>query len=120
MIFIAAANEPTMVILLTEQDANDMRGGRTKFVDKTATKGFKFDKVVVSLHKNQAEIEDILRQAGHGKLLEGMSSPVPDKVQATCAGCNGIMEAYLLLDGSCIVCWREKAHAAAKGHGAQS
>jgi hypothetical protein len=116
MIFLAAADEPTMFILLTEQDMNDIRGGqRTKFVDKTATKGFKFDKVVISLHKNQAEIEAMLKQAGHAKLLQNMPSIVPQHDDAVCAGCAGTMKAYMLLEGRCIACWRETAKAASGG-----
>jgi hypothetical protein len=112
MLFIAAATEPTMVLMLTEADCNDMRSGRTKFVDKTATNGKLFDRVVISLHKNQAEIEDVLRAAGHGKLLQGMPSPVPEPEDVTCAGCQGIMKAYLVLDGKCIACWRELGRSA--------
>lgn len=107
MIFLAADNEPTMFAMLTEEDINDMRGGRTKFIDESATKGRLFDKVVISVHKNQSEIEDIIRQAGHGKLLEGMPSPQPKVTHRTCKGCRGIMEAYMLLDDKCIACWRE-------------
>lgn len=111
MIFMGASTEPTMILLLTEQDINDMRGGRTKFVDKTATKGFKFDKVVLSVHKNQADIEDMVRKSGHGKLLQGMPSPVPEPQDGVCLGCNGIMKEYLLLESRCIACWRETARA---------
>lgn len=110
MIFITAATEPTMILMLTEQDVADMRGGRTKFVDKTATKGAKFDKVVISLHKNQAEIEDILRRAGHGDVLKGqLPSVQPSSGQEVCDGCGGIIDAAMLLDRNCIACWREKA-----------
>src|SRR6185436_18455017 len=105
MIFLAMDSEPTMVLLLTEQDVNDMRGGRTKFVDRTATAGRKFDRVILSVHKNQTEIENLLRRAGHGKLLENMPSPVAEPPNGTCAGCQGIMPEPLLLDGRCIACW---------------
>lgn len=109
MIFLAADNEPTMFIMLTDQDINDMRGGRTKFVDEYATKGRLFDKVIISVHKNHSEIEEMIRQAGHGDLLKGMPSPKPKATLVTCKGCRGIMEAYLLLDEKCIACWRELA-----------
>lgn len=109
MIFIAASNEPTMMILLTDQDVADMRGGRTKFVDQRATKGFKFDKVVISVHKNQAEIEDIIRRAGHGPLLQNMPSHEPKPPEGQCEGCNGIMPEPLLLEKKCVACWRESA-----------
>ena len=109
MLFIAAANEPTMFLMLTEQDVSDMRGGRTKYVDRTATKGVKFDKVVLSVHANQAEIESVIKQAGHGKLLQGMPSPTPTVEQVVCNGCLGNMAAYLVLDGLCLACWRERA-----------
>lgn len=114
MIFLAADNEPTMFVLLTEADCNDMRGGRTKFVDQTATKGRPFNKVVISLHKNQGEIEDMLRKAGHGALLRDMPSPVPQPQQAKCEGCEAIMPEPSLLDGRCIACWRERARAGGK------
>jgi hypothetical protein len=33
MIFATALTEPKLFLMLSEQDVNDMRGGRTKFVD---------------------------------------------------------------------------------------
>jgi hypothetical protein len=111
MLFIAADNEPTMFLLLTEADCNDMRGGRTKFLDQTVTKGRLFDKVVISLHKNQGEIEEMLKKAGHGALLKGMPSPIPHAGEAKCAGCEGIISEAMLLNGRCIACWRELARA---------
>jgi hypothetical protein len=111
MIFLAADNEPTMFLLLTEADCNDMRGGRTKFVDPSATKGRVFNKVVISLHKNQGEVEEMLRKAGHGALLRGMPSPIPQTQEAKCAGCEAIMAEAMLLEGRCIACWREVARA---------
>jgi hypothetical protein len=109
MVFIASENESTVFLLLTEADCNDMRGGRTKFIDQTATRGRKFSKVVVSLHKNQAEIEETIKRAGHGVLLQGMPSPVPQPQEGKCKGCEGIMPESSLLDGRCIACWRESA-----------
>ena len=110
MVFIGASNEPTMILMLTNQDVNDMRGGRTKYVDKTATKGFLFDKVVISVHKNQAEIEDIIRASGHGKVLAGeLPSVQPSAEQVVCSGCNGNMLAYLVVEGKCTACWAESA-----------
>jgi hypothetical protein len=109
MIFLGAEREPTLFLMLTEQDCNDMRGGRTKFANRTAMNGRMFDHVVISVHPTQAHIEDMLRAAGHGKLLEGMSSLVPEPPDAVCGGCDGIMKAYQLLDGRCIACWRELA-----------
>jgi hypothetical protein len=111
MIFLGIDSEPTMFLLLTEADCNDMRNGRTKFVDQTATKGRLFDKVVISLHRNQGEIEEMLKKSGHGALLQGMPSPVPKPQQAKCAGCESIMAEAMLLEGRCIACWRELARA---------
>lgn len=108
MVFIHAV-DGTMILMLTEQDASDMRGGRTKFVSEQMTGGSPFYRVVLSLHKNQNAIEDSIRRAGHGKLLEGMPSPAPEPGEAKCRGCDGINAEYLLLDGKCIACWRESA-----------
>lgn len=108
MIFLHAG-EDTMFLCLTEQDCSDMRGGRTKFVDKTATKGALFSRVILSLHKNMSEIEDMIKKAGHGKSLQGMASPTPEPEDGICQGCKGIMKEYMLLDGKCVSCWRELA-----------
>ncbi len=109
MIFLAAAEEPTIFVMLTEADCNDMRAGRTKFIDRTATKGRLFDRAVISLHRNQADIEETLRRAGHGALLKNMPSPVPAPEDVVCEGCQGIMSAPLVMDGKCITCWHEIA-----------
>lgn len=108
MVFLAAT-DGTVILLLTELDCNDMRNGRTKFVGKETTKGFKFDKIVLSLHKNQDEIEKMLRKAGHGALLQNMPSPEPQAQEARCKGCEAIVPESSLLDGRCIVCWKELA-----------
>jgi hypothetical protein len=109
VIFLAAENDPTVFIMLTEADCNDMRGGRTKFVDQSVTGGRPFERMVISLHRNQGEIEDTLRKAGHGDLLRGMPSPVPQAQEARCMGCEAITSETKLLDGRCIACWRELA-----------
>ncbi len=109
MVFLVADVEPTIFLMLTEADCNDMRGGRTKFVDGSVTKGRRFEQVVLSLHKNQSAIEATIKQAGHGALLVGMPSPSPTPEQMKCAGCEAILQATLLLDDRCIACWRELA-----------
>jgi hypothetical protein len=109
MIFLAAATEPTMVLMLTEQDVNDMRGGRTKFVDQRVTKNKMFNKVIVSVHKNQQEIEDDIRKAGHGALLQNMPSMEPKPPEGRCEGCQGVVSETLLYKKHCISCWQEKA-----------
>lgn len=43
---------------------------RTKFVDQTAIKDKNFNKVIISLHKNQNDIENMLKKAGHGALFQ--------------------------------------------------
>jgi hypothetical protein len=111
LFLLAGENTDILFLMLTRQDVNDMRGGRTKFVDGKVLKNNKFEKVVVSLHENQTEIEEMIRQAGHGKLLPGMESPVAEKTQAVSQGCAGITEAYLLLESRCVACWRETARA---------
>lgn len=107
MVFIIASSEPTIFILLTELDVNDMRGGRSKFVDQRSTNGGMFDKVVVSLHKNQQEIEEMITKAGHGRLLKGMPSPEPLANEGKCTSCSAIILEASMLDGRCIMCWRE-------------
>jgi hypothetical protein len=121
MVFIAAEDGSTVFLLLTEADCNDMRGGRTKFVDQTVTGGRIFSRVVLSLHKSQNEIEEMIKRAGHGAALQGMPSPVPQSQEGKCTGCEGIMPESSLLDGRCIVCWRESArHGGRLDHGSLS
>jgi hypothetical protein len=119
MLFLQGLDvEKTMFLFLTEQDINDIRGtGRYKFIDQTVLKGATFGRVVINVVKNQAEAEEMLRQAGHGKLLKGLPSPVPDLQQGLCRGCGGTTPEPLLLHGKCIACWRDDALAAWGGRG---
>lgn len=113
MLFIAAATEPTMILMLTEEDVQILRTGRTLFVDQSATGKFQFDKVVLSLHRDNAEVAATLRQAGH-KVPAVLPEPEPQAEDARCAGCRGVMKAHLLYRGKCIVCWHEDAQKGAK------
>lgn len=62
MVFLIGDNG-VLFLMLTELDVADMRGGRTKFVDKQTMKK-SFSSVVISVHKNQSEIESMIRAAG--------------------------------------------------------
>lgn len=117
MLFLIANPDtsPTLFVFLTEADCNDMRSGRTKFINQDVLKGHRFSGLVVSLHKHQAEIEEGLKRAGHGALLEGMPSPTPQPGEAECAGCGSIVPEPLLLHGKCITCWYEQARRAKMG-----
>lgn len=110
MIFVAAANEPTMVLMLTEKDVLNMRGGRTVFVDKRQTGGYKFDRVVISLHKTDKEALDVVRRSGHGASIpEQFTAPEPTKGEGRCEACNGCIAEPLLFEGKCTQCWAELA-----------
>ncbi len=108
MIFIAAANEPTVFLMLTEQDCNNMRGGRTVFVDRRQTGGAMFDRVVLSLHANHEACKAAIRQAGHA-VPDSLPEPEPTSTEGRCRGCQGCIKTYLLLEGMCMMCWKEKA-----------
>lgn len=104
MIFALAKTEPAVFLMLTEQDVNDMRSGRSKFVDSRHTGGITFNKVILSLHKNNEEALDLVKSA---EFAPDGNRPIDDEKQ--CKGCLGLMKSYLLLDEMCIVCWKEKA-----------
>jgi hypothetical protein len=53
VIFLAAPDGSVLFVLLGEQDANNMRGGRTAWVDERQLGGRKYGRVVLSLHKNK-------------------------------------------------------------------
>lgn len=113
MMYILAQDQ-IMMILLTEQDVQSMRPGRTVFLDlaQSSAKRFTVQKVVLSLHKNAAAIQDIIKQAGQGHLLQDRllgQPPKPDDTETTCAGCGGINKTFNLLNGQCIVCWHKAA-----------
>jgi hypothetical protein len=107
MIFLITKSEPTVFLMLTNQDVNDMRNGRTKFVDERMTQGLTFNKVVVSVHKHKAEIDGILKRLGHSS--QGLSDPPINTEEEKCEGCLAMVKMGSLLDGKCIACWRELA-----------
>lgn len=112
MIFVAARNEPAIFLMLAEKDLATMRPGRTLFVDDRQTGGMKFTKVIISLHASNEAALEALRQAGHGEALSKAGhivSPLPREGEAQCDECLGIMPAYQLNHGRCIVCWRNLA-----------
>jgi hypothetical protein len=110
MIFLAAVKEPTMFLMLTDQDIANMRAGRTCYVDPRQTDGAFFNKVILSLHRNHEECKAVLAQGGHrvtpDQLIERMT---PDETEGKCKGCQGVIKTYNLFEGMCICCWKEKA-----------
>jgi hypothetical protein len=100
----------TLFLFLTEQDCNDMRGKRTKFVDHKMLKGKSFKKIVVSLHRNTDEARKVLEQAGYLGKEEGLFTrgPEADK-EEQCEGCKGLLHRGSLYAGKCVSCWRETA-----------
>jgi hypothetical protein len=110
MIFAAGVKEPTMFIMLCEQDVAEMRQGRTTFVDERATSGAKFNKVIVSLHKTNQEAISLLKN--HGFVEGEASTAMQDKVLAgeeRCPCCNGVVAKGALFEGRCILCWADRA-----------
>jgi hypothetical protein len=108
MIFLAAGNEPTMFLMLFEKDIQKIHRGETLYVDRSATGGYKFDKVVVGWVKDQQAAADILKKAGH-KPPEGLL-PEPQPTSFTderCMGCKAIKTAWEVYEGKCIYCWHK-------------
>lgn len=109
MIFLTA-EKATMLLMLSEQDLQKLRAGSSLFVDDRATKGHLFNRVIIGWGKTDAESIKMVESAGH-KLdhSTGLVSHEAKPGEAICAGCQGIMEPCLLLDGKCIVCWAGQA-----------
>lgn len=109
MIFVTAKDDRTVFIMLTEQDVNTMRSGRTVFVDERGTKGAKFSRVILSVHKNKEEAIDLIRKSGNKVDGDTLIGPDPKEAEGKCSGCEGIMPQALLLNGKCIACWKESS-----------
>ena len=109
MIFVAG-KDGSMFLMLSEKDIEIMRQGNTKFVDERQTGGVPFNRVVLSLHKNDEEAVGILKKAGHYVPdQQDMRGAEPHKHESRCKGCNGITETVSMLDDICIICWRKMA-----------
>lgn len=106
MVFATAKNESTVFLLFSEEDINDMRSGRTKFIDSRHTGGLKFDKIIVSLHKTNEEALKLLNCIKDKDTIYKETQPIGEEVK--CNSCGSITELCYLLEGVCIVCWREK------------
>lgn len=108
MIFAAALDEPTMFLMLTEEDVSSMRTGRTKFVDGRMTGNKKFDKVIVSMHADTEAALAVLRRAGHAEQIPAhLAPPNPVQGEEACSGCGAL--GATLLETKCILCWKEAA-----------
>ena len=104
MIFVQAAKEPTMILMLAEKDVQSMRQGRTLFVDERQTCGTRFNKVVLSLAKTDQESLALIRQAGYDTSKLGPQAE-PTLGEARCNECQGCIAAALMFEGKCTVCW---------------
>jgi len=109
MIFALAGDGSTLFCLLSEKDVQGMRTGTTRFVDHHQIGEATFNRVVISLHKTDAEAMKLMQDAGHAHLVKNLVHPEPEKGEAKCAGCNGIMRLDLLFEGQCVCCWADQA-----------
>lgn len=110
MIFALAKEQPALFVMLTEQDVNDMRGGRTVFVDQRHLEGKQFEIVVLSLHKSNEEAVSILKRVGGIDAHTRETPPTqPVEGEERCPGCQGVGRLGWVYDGLCLLCWREKA-----------
>jgi hypothetical protein len=111
MIFVTAGDGRSVMLMLSEQDVNNMRSGRTVFVDERQAKGATFSRIVLSLHKTNEVALDVIRRSGHKvPPLESLEIPTPvAPAEGRCDGCQGIMDLASLHKGKCIVCWEELA-----------
>lgn len=105
MIFMLAAEEPTIMLLLNENDLQDLRKGLTKFanfnqIEKAKDKSF--NHVILGYFKTQ---EEILAAIKKKEVVEHGILPGQEK----CKFCDSIVDYFNLLDGGCIACWRERA-----------
>ena len=103
MLFIAAKNEPAIIMLLFEKDIKTIKEGRTIFVDERVTKGATFKEVVFGYAQDENAAKALIEQSGYDLVTMKQKAH-----EVQCQGCNGFMTAEQLLDGKCIVCWRQK------------
>jgi hypothetical protein len=109
MIFLVAANEPTLFVMLSEQDVASMRQGRTTFVDKRALGKYTFDRVVLSLSKTDNDSIALLNKAGHKVDVEKAAVHSTDPGESVCKGCAGLIKTESMFEDKCIVCWAAEA-----------
>lgn len=108
MIFLLAKEKQVLFLMLTEQDVNNMRGGRTEFVDERQLQGEAFTHVILSLHKSNEAALELLRESGHvvGNVVQPEAMIPKEEV---CDGCKGIMAKGTCYAGKCPMCWKETA-----------
>lgn len=107
MIFATALDKPAMFLMLTAEDVQTLREGRTLFVDERATKGHLFNHVILSLHKTQDEALRLLK-TGQNE-YQALTRHEPRDAESVCSCCAGIMLASSLFEDCCIVCWAMRA-----------
>lgn len=108
MIFVLST-DGALVVMLAEKDVFSMRQGRTQFVDQRQLKGATFDRVILSLHRDDQAALEVIRRAGHGDKLGDLAPPQPTPEEARCKQCAMIVQPYMIHEGMCIVCWSSEA-----------
>ena len=103
MIFAAAATEPTMFLFLSEEDVQSIKEGRTKFVDQRATKGFRFDKVIVAYCRTNAEAIALIERGQAA--FQNIQEHRPEANEKPCNFCQSLIPEPQMFEGRCIVCW---------------
>jgi hypothetical protein len=111
MIVLTSERGAAIFVMLTEQDCCDMRGGRTKTVDHRYLQGTRLNQIIVSLNRSNDEIISMIAQSSPqnaAKVREMPPEREPEATEGRCEGCRGLMEKHQLLNGKCMMCWREQ------------
>lgn len=109
MIFALGKEKPALFLFVTDQDWNDMRGGRTKFVDERHLKGEYFTHVILGRTRTDAEAVKLLEKFQAPGDKADLSPTVPYGGEGVCDGCKGTMPLGALFAGRCAPCWKETA-----------
>lgn len=126
MIFVAAKEEPTLVVLLSEQNVNDMRTGRSCFIERGQLKGHRFDKLILGLAKTDEQALAMVKATVRpgqlipdlGALAQVRQAELSAAGKEECPGCKAMCERGTVIAGSllsrptarmCVSCWIETA-----------
>lgn len=109
MIYVAAANEPTMIILLSDKDIEGLKSGQTRFVDERTTQDYRFSKCVVGYAKTDEDARTMIGMSNAEFQKRATGKPLPRGFEKQCDICDGIMLPSQMFEGRCITCWASQA-----------
>lgn len=109
MIYYIPTNEPkTLFAFVTDRDIDNLRLGKTLFIDRRGLQSYTFDRIVLGHSQTDKSAQAMIEKFA-GKALENVQTHEPNPLEAKCERCKAVIAEWQLDGGQCMACWRQRA-----------